>query len=63
MTTDMWTSLSNKSFITVTFHAISPIWRFNSYVLDTIEVKDKHTGENIAKHLEEMLIDFGIGGI
>lgn len=47
ITTDMWTSDSTKSYITITCHFI---YNDNLYstVLNTKEVRESHTGENIA---------------
>lgn len=49
-TTDMWTSDSNKAYITVTCHFIFDDILY-SPVLATREVHDSHTGENIAASL------------
>lgn len=51
----MWTSLSNKSFITVTLHIITPNFEFFNCVLDTLEMMESHTGENISIKLQEIL--------
>lgn len=50
ITTDMWTSDSTKSYITVTCHFI---YNDNLYspVIATKEVCESHTGENIASYI------------
>ncbi|KAE9542433.1 hypothetical protein AGLY_003294 [Aphis glycines] len=59
ITTDMWTSDSTRSYITVTCHFI-----FNdclySPVLATEEVKESHTGENIASALSNIFNEWNI---
>lgn len=51
VTTDMWTSDSNKAYITVTCHFIFDDILY-SPVLATKELNDLHTGENIAASLK-----------
>ena len=55
ITTDMWTSDSTRSYITVTCHFI-----FNdclySPVLATEEVKESHTGEILLRHFQTYLM-------
>lgn len=57
ITTDMWTSDSNRAYITVTFifndHLYSP-------VIATREMREAHTGLNIAALLSNILIEWGI---
>lgn len=53
ITTDIWTSDSNKGYLTVTVHFIfdGKMW---SRVLATEEICGAHTGENISKHLSSI---------
>lgn len=53
-TTDIWTSNSNKAFISLTGHWISNGTRC-SYVLNTKGFPGTHSGETIARCLTEML--------
>lgn len=59
ITTDMWTSDSNRAYITVTSHFI-----FNDHlyspVIATREIREAHTGLNIATLLSNILIEWGI---
>lgn len=59
ITTDMWTSDSNRAYITVTSHFI-----FNDHlyspVIATREMREAHTGLNIATLLSNILIEWGI---
>ncbi|KAL4121152.1 hypothetical protein QTP88_013717 [Uroleucon formosanum] len=59
ITTDMWTSDSNKSYITVTCHFIFDNHLY-SPVLTTREVFDNHTGLNIATTLKNIFNEWGI---
>jgi hypothetical protein len=53
LTTDGWTSRSNKSFVTITLHVLSNDWQMNDYVLSTHEVVDSHTSEFLSKDFEQ----------
>lgn len=53
VTTDIWTSDSNKSFLTVTCHFVHNSV-LHGVVLSTIEVPFSHTALNIANSLEEI---------
>lgn len=59
ITTDMWTSDSTKSYITVTCHFI---YNDNLYspVLNTKEVRESYTGENIAATLSYIFKEWNI---
>lgn len=59
ITTDMWTSDCNKSYLTVTCHFIHNN-RLHSPVLATREVKDSHTGLNIATALTHIFNEWSI---
>ena len=63
LTTDMWTSLANKGFITVTCHYISQDWKLNNTLLATRITSDRHTGVNIARELKKIVDEFGLGGV
>ena len=47
MTTDAWTSCSNKSFITITVHLLSDDWSVEDFVLTTYESVEAHTIQNL----------------
>ncbi|KAL4111764.1 hypothetical protein QTP88_015653 [Uroleucon formosanum] len=59
ITTDMWTSDCNTSYLTVTCHFIHNN-RSHSPVLATREVKDSHTGLNIATALTHIFNEWSI---
>ena len=51
ITHDGWTSISTKSYNTVTVHFISPDWQLKTAVLETQKVHGTHTSESIADRL------------
>lgn len=59
ITTDIWTSDSNRAYITVTGHFISEN-KLTARVLATEEIIGAHTGENIAVALSAILNEWNI---
>ena len=55
LTTDAWTSRTNKSFITYTVHYVDEEFRIQSYVIATVEFRDTHTSENLKSHAIQTL--------
>ena len=49
-----------QSYITVTAHIIDEDCKLVSYVLDTAEIKERHTSENLMDHLHNVLRDYDI---
>lgn len=58
LTTDLWTSLANDSYLSVTAHFINKEWQLNTYLLDTTLMPDKHTAENITAKMNEVFRDW-----
>eukprot|EP00093_Oithona_nana_P000082 00082.XXX_1145_1744_1 [CDS] Oithona nana genome sequencing. len=58
MTADGWTC-ARRSFIGVTIHWLDGMER-KSAVLACKRILGRHTHENIAKHLEEIIISYGL---
>ena len=58
LTTDAWTSLVQQSYITVTAHMLTDEFNLQSYVLDTSEIKERHTSDNLLLHLHKVLEDY-----
>ena len=57
MTTDIWSSRTNNSYISYTFHYITDDGHdfiMKSHLLEVHEFPDSHTGENIMVELEEV---------
>jgi len=46
-TTDIWTSPSAKSFLSLTAHFINKKWELQNIIIDFIQIHDSHTGKNI----------------
>lgn len=60
LTTDCWSSRSIESYYTVTAHGIDSNWNFNSFVLCTSVMTERHTGENLKNKLVETLYHWDI---
>lgn len=60
LTTDMWTSRATQAFLTVTAHCIDEEWEIQAYTLDTVNVVEDHTGDNISNVLTQIVEDWGI---
>merc|ERR1712082_188985 len=58
LTTDAWTSIVQQSYITVTVHMLIDDFQLQSYVLDTSEIKERHTTDNLLSHLHNVLKDY-----
>lgn len=59
-TTDCWTSLSSKSFMSITAHFIDDDWNLKHLLLDFIEINDSHTGQNLKNAFVIGLENFSI---
>ncbi len=46
-TTNIWTSPSAKSFLSLTAHFINKKWELQNIIIYFIQIYDSHTGENI----------------
>ena len=51
----MWTSRHNKAYTGVTIHFVNATYQLKSYLLETLEFQEAHTGTNIAEELQEIL--------
>ena len=60
ITTDMWTSMANQSYMSVTAHFVDDEFQLRSALLDTKEFLGAHTGVNIAAELEAVLDEWGL---
>lgn len=60
LTTDAWSSRTATSYVTVTLHAIDENWGLRSFTLDTLELSERHTGENLREHLTKVIADWKI---
>lgn len=60
LTTDLWSSLRMEAYMTVTAHFIDADWKMNSVVLETKQMDEAHTGENVAARLTEVADTYNI---
>ena len=63
ITTDMWTSVATRGYITVTAHCIDREWKLISKVVATRPVDERHTGVNIAAHINAIQEEFGMKSV
>ncbi|KAH7936715.1 hypothetical protein HPB49_003232 [Dermacentor silvarum] len=54
-TSDMWTSRSNQSYISLTCHYLTSNFEMRSFALDNRSVTESHSGCNILEHLQAMI--------
>lgn len=62
LTSDLWTSRANESFLTVTCHFIDKDYKIHTAVLSTNKMETNHTSENIAKEINIIIKDWDIDG-
>lgn len=58
-TADAWTSIANKSYVSLTAHYICN-WKLKSACLNCKQVEEDHTGENLAEIYRHILADWDI---
>ena len=51
ITTDIWTSQTIMEYVTVTCHFLTDDWELKSVVLETTQIEESHTAENIGATL------------
>ena len=59
-TTDMWSSITGKPYLSYTVHYISPNWKLETKCLQTLYFPADHTAENIAETLQDTLEQWGL---
>ena len=60
ITTDLWTSRTTISYMTVTCHFLTNDWELKSVVLETPRIDVSHTAENLAATLLRIADEWGI---
>lgn len=60
LTTDGWTSRSTESYITTTVHWLSKEWCLTSAVLQTTQLPESHTSENLLNYTNEVIDNWHI---
>ena len=59
-TTDFWTSLIAKSFMTMNMHWITRGWHLKARILGMINFPQDHTAANISNKLMDLRLEFGV---
>ena len=60
MTTNIWTSCANDTYISVTAHFITDGWKLVSCVLGTYPFLGHHTAINTVDKLKEVIQDYDL---
>ncbi|CAG4957002.1 unnamed protein product [Parnassius apollo] len=60
LTTDLWTSRSNESYIAITAHYMTDDFEFKTVLLDCCNFHDSNTGENIQEVLKNIVAEWGL---
>ena len=60
ITIDLWTSQATMGYVTVTCHFLTDDWELKSVVLDTVQIQDSYTAENIGALLLSITDKWGI---
>nr|XP_010776357.1 PREDICTED: zinc finger BED domain-containing protein 1-like [Notothenia coriiceps] len=60
LTCDGWTSRTTEAYVTITAHFINEEWELVTYVLQTRDMPESHTGHNLAEHLRKALAEWEI---
>ncbi|KAH7975781.1 hypothetical protein HPB52_005200 [Rhipicephalus sanguineus] len=55
LTSDMWTSRSKQSYISLTCHYLTSNFKMRSFALENRSVTESHTACNILEHLQAMM--------
>ncbi|XP_008180282.1 zinc finger BED domain-containing protein 1-like [Acyrthosiphon pisum] len=58
LTTDCWTSVSNKPFMAVTCHYLNAEFKLDNVCLGCQELIENHTSENLSDALQLMLLEY-----
>ena len=60
LTSDIWTSRTTQSYLTLTCHFLTSSWELKTLVLETFELNNDHTADNIAEALQRVAGSWGI---
>ena len=62
-TADMWTSINNSAFLSLTIHYTDTNWKLKSFLLDIIPIpiSVRHTGLNMAEALINIINEYNLG--
>jgi len=59
LTVDFWTSVANNSYLGVTCHFLDN-WKLRNRILETFEVPESHTSENITNNIKSVIKNWQI---
>jgi len=59
-TTDIWTSLTNEAYLSVTASYISPEWKMRNLILATVLMGERHTSDYISQLLKKTMDEWNI---
>ena len=59
-TTDGWSSITSKPYLSSTIHFITPSWKLRTFCLKTLYMPESHTGENVALMIHNILTEYNI---
>jgi len=62
ITTDIWTSPSQDPFMAITLHSLDDNFEMVNELIAFKEVRQEHTGENLAKVYRDVIAEYGLGG-
>jgi len=62
-TADMWTSINNSAFLSLTIHYTDTNWKLKSFLLDIIPIliSVRHTGLNMTEALINIINEYNLG--
>lgn len=60
ITTDAWTSMACESFITTTIHYMDSEYTLQARVLDTKQMLEAHTADNLKTEMDKVIDDWGV---
>ena len=55
ITTDLWSSLKNESFLGITIHFVDENWVLRHFTLDILKFEGSHTGQSISDKIYDIL--------
>ncbi|XP_022162406.1 zinc finger BED domain-containing protein 1-like [Myzus persicae] len=59
LTVDFWTSMANNNYLGITCHFLDN-WTLRNRILETVEVPESHTSDNITKNLQSVMQNWKI---
>jgi hypothetical protein len=60
LTSDLWTSINTEGFITLTAHFVDSNWTLQSKILNFCHMPPPHSGFELYKKLNSLLVEWGI---